>query len=135
MPADRAGDVDELTTAMIRFANGATLFAEVSWTLNVGEDSENTEVFGTRAGGRLRPLQIFRNEYGRMVNLDVKLPNQPGPSGHARAIRNFLDVVQGKAEPVVTPDDGIDLMSILDGIYASAESGRSVTVAPVGVGA
>lgn len=134
VPSDRAGDVDELTTAMIRFANGATLFVEVSWALNVAEDSENTEIFGTRAGARLRPLQMFRNEYGRMVNLEVKLPNQPGASGHARAIRNFLDVVEGKAKPVVTPDDGIDLMRILDGIYASAESGRSVTVAPVTVG-
>jgi predicted dehydrogenase len=134
LPVDRAGDVDEMTTALIRFANGATLFIEVSWALNVGDNSENTEVFGTRAGARLRPLQIFRNEYGRMVNLEVKLPDQPGPSGHARAIRNFLDVVKGKATPVVTPDDGIDLMRILDGIYASAESGRSVTVAPPVVG-
>lgn len=127
LPADRAGDVDEAATAMIKFDNGATLFAEVSWTLNV-EDRESTEVFGTRAGASLRPLKLLRNEYGRMVNLEVKLPDG-GPSTHAKAIRNFLDVVQGKASPVVTPKDGVDLMRILDGIYASAESGQSVKVA------
>lgn len=127
VPADRAGDVDEAAMATIKFDNGATLFVEVSWTLNT-EDKEYTEVFGTKAGATFRPLRLLRNEYGRMVNLEVKLPENQGPSGHARAIRNFLDTLQGKAQPVVTPKDGVDLMRILDGIYASAAAGKSVTV-------
>ncbi len=127
-PVDRAGDVEEMATALIRFANGATLFAEVSWTLNAGENVETTEVYGTRAGARFKPLQIFRNEYGRMVNLEVKLPDAPPGAGHTKAIRNFLDVVRGQAEPVVTPADGIAIMRILDGIYESAVTGKSVVV-------
>jgi len=129
-PTDRAGDVDELAIATIRFANGATLFAEASWALNVEDNSQSTEVFGTRAGARLYPLRLFRNEYGRMVNLTVQVSDSPGPVGHARAIRNFLDVIQGKAEPIVTPDDGISLMRILDGIYESARLGKSISLQP-----
>jgi predicted dehydrogenase len=125
LPTDRAGDVDELATAMIRFANGATLFAEVSWALNLAENVQSTEIFGTKAGARFPNLQIFRNEFGRMVDLTVRMPEEP-PRSHARAIRNFLDVIHGEAEPVVTMDDGIDIMRILDGIYDSAASGRSV---------
>jgi predicted dehydrogenase len=129
VPSDRAGDVDEMATAMIRFATGATLFVEVSWALNVGENSEYTQIYGTRAGASFRPLRLFRNEYGRMVDLAVNIPEQPGPNGHFRAIRNFLDTIQGKAEPVVKPRDGVEIMQILDGIYASAERGKSVVVA------
>jgi predicted dehydrogenase len=125
---DRAVDVDDMATALIRLDNGATLFVEVSWSLNVEQDHENTELFGTRAGASMRPLKIFRDEYGRMINLDVRMPERPLVSGHSKAIRNFLDTVQGKAEPVVTPDDGIRIMQILDGIYASAETGKSVTI-------
>ncbi|MBX6770457.1 MAG: Gfo/Idh/MocA family oxidoreductase [Chloroflexi bacterium] len=125
---DRAVDVEDMATALIRFATGATLFVEVSWSLNLEQDREYTEVFGTRAGASFRPLRLFRDEYGRMVNLEVRLPEHPGPSGHARAVRNFLDVLQGKAAPVVTPEDGVRIMEILDGIYASAEQGRSITI-------
>ncbi|HVC35056.1 MAG TPA: Gfo/Idh/MocA family oxidoreductase [Chloroflexota bacterium] len=124
----RAGDVDDAATGLVRFANGATLFAEVSWSLNLESEVESTQVFGTRAGATLQPLKLFRDEYGRMVNLEVKLEERRGSTSHGRAIRNFLDVIQGKAEPVVTPDDGIRIMQILDGIYASAESGKSITV-------
>lgn len=135
-PADRAGDVDEAATAMVRFANGAMLFVEVSWALNLETNQEYTQLFGTRAGATLKPFKIFRNEYGRMVNLEVNIPEPVGSSSHGRAIRNFLDVVAGKAKPVVTPDDGVTMMRILDGIYESAETGRSVNVAqiPIGVG-
>lgn len=125
---ERAVDVEDQATGLIRFDNGATLFVEVSWSLNLEEDREYTEVYGTKAGANLKPLRLFRDEYGRMVNLDVRMPERAVPGGHARAIRNFLDTVQGKAEPVVTPDDGIRIMQILDGIYASAASGKSVTV-------
>jgi len=130
---ERASDVDDMATAIIRFANGATLHAEVSWSLNLETERENTELFGTRAGASLKPLKLFRDEYGRMVNLDVKLPERSGVSGHARAIRNFLDTIQGKAKPVVTPDDGIRIMTILDAIYESAARGRSVTIGELAV--
>ncbi len=125
---ERVVDVDDLATALIRLDNGATLSVEVSWSLNVEQNHENTELFGTRAGASMRPLKVFRDEYGRMVNLEVKMPERPSVSGHSRAIRNFLDTIQGKDKPVVTPDDGIRIMQILDGIYASAESGKSVTI-------
>lgn len=127
-PVDRAGDVDELALATVRFANGATLFAEASWALNIEDNAESTELFGTRAGARLRPLRLFRNEYGRMVNLTVQVPDPPWTAGHGRAIRNFLDVIEGRATPIVTPDDGITLMRILDAIYVSAEQGKSVSI-------
>jgi predicted dehydrogenase len=127
-PADRAGDVDEMATAMVRFDNGATLFAEVSWTLNVETDSEYTQIYGTRAGASFLPLKLFRNEFGRMVNLEVKLPDGRGPSGHSRAIRNFLDTIEGRAEPVVTPQDGVEIMQILDAVYESTTTGKSVAI-------
>lgn len=125
---ERVHDVEDLATGLIRFANGATLQAEVSWSLNVEEDRENTELFGTRAGASLRPLRLFRDELGRMVNIEVRMPDRPGASTHSKAIRNFLDTVEGKAKPLITPDDGIRIMQILDGIYAAAEQGRSVSV-------
>ena len=38
----------------------------------------------------------------------------------------LIDVLEGKAEPVFVPDQGIDMIKILTAIYESAETGKEV---------
>lgn len=40
--------------------------------------------------------------------------------------RHFIDVLQGRAEPTTTPENGIHQSELMDAIYASAKEGRPV---------
>ena len=46
--------------------------------------------------------------------------------GHARNLRNFVDVVLDGAEPCYKPQQGVDMIAILEGFYKSAAEGREV---------
>jgi predicted dehydrogenase len=49
--------------------------------------------------------------------------------------RNFLDAVRSRAPLVVTPDDDVELMRILDRSYESAATAQSVSLAPLAMAA
>ena len=43
-------------------------------------------------------------------------------------INHFLDCVEGKADPVVTGEDGIESMRIVNAALRSAEEGRAIRI-------
>ena len=45
-----------------------------------------------------------------------------------REVKNFVDSVEGKAECLAPAEDGVELMRILDAIYLSAKTGKSVDI-------
>ncbi|WP_176706664.1 hypothetical protein [Paenibacillus hemerocallicola] len=53
------------------------------------------------------------------------LPKAQRP-GHAEHLHHFFDCLQGRAEPINTPSNGVDMIKILCSIYESAENGREV---------
>jgi predicted dehydrogenase len=43
-------------------------------------------------------------------------------------MRHFKDCIHGKAKPIIGAREGVMLMQMLDAIYKSSESGRSVEI-------
>jgi predicted dehydrogenase len=41
-------------------------------------------------------------------------------------MRHFREAIAGKAKPLVGPESGVSLMTLIDAIYKSAATGRSV---------
>jgi predicted dehydrogenase len=48
--------------------------------------------------------------------------------GHGMMLHHFVDVVQKRAKPIITPEQGLNIMKILSAMYESAEKGREVRV-------
>ena len=42
------------------------------------------------------------------------------------SITDFIDVINGKAEPDFTPEQGLNMVKILEALYKSAETGSEV---------
>ncbi len=121
-------DVEDLAMGFIRFDNGACLQIEFSWASNVEHDDKFFELRGTAAGASFHSadgkLKIFTEEYGKTVDLIPNFGKDAG--GHYGNIKNFADVLNGRAKPVFLPEQGIDMIKILEAIYRSAETGREV---------
>lgn len=119
-------DVEDLAMGFIKFDNGACLQIEFSWASNVACDDKFFELRGTRAGASYHStdgkLKIFTEEYGNTADL---IPNfNSEVSGHYGNIKNFADVLMGKTQPVFLPEQGIDMIKILEAMYTSAETGK-----------
>lgn len=121
-------NVEDFATALIRFDNGSVLSVEASFSLNLKNDMGDIEFFGTRAGARLSPeLELFSETNGFMSNTQLVYPTALSFNGlFEKEIHHFLDCIL-KGEPCRSPaEDGVTIMRILDGIYASAASGHEV---------
>lgn len=125
-------DVDDLASAMIRFGNGATLLLEASWASHVERDEMFVELMGTEAGsttsGTPPRTTIYTERAG--ITQDITLLPEPQPAGsaHYYEVEQFVRCVQQNRPPTSTGEDGLRIMRILDGIYASAKSGASVKI-------
>lgn len=119
-------DVEDLAMGMIRFDNGAVLQIEFSWASNIKDEIRFVELRGDKAGlcWQQGGAEVFYEENGKQKNKTVHAAGNP--SGHAANLKHFVDVLEGKAEPVFVPDQGIDMIKILTAVYKSAETGKEV---------
>ena len=131
VPAGVKYDVDDASMALIKFANGASLFLEASWAWNLPGGATKL-VAGTKGGLQLDPLRIHKEKKG--VVMDETLGESSMPEGYGSApsnpfvgeVAHFCSVLRGKAKLIATPEQGIQLMQMLRGVYESAETGREV---------
>ncbi|HEV2046884.1 MAG TPA: Gfo/Idh/MocA family oxidoreductase [Chthoniobacterales bacterium] len=130
-------DVEDAAYAFIRFENGAVVQLETSWAGNLtddipprkyfGRELVNSVVFGTKASVRLSPLALFEDQNGALVDVPLAAKDDE-PNGFELQLRNFIESIRGKAEPVNNADQAVALMEMIEGIYASSELGREVPI-------
>jgi len=131
-------DVEDEAHAFIRFANDAIVELETSWAANltddtpigpewVGRESNNCVLFGTKGTLRLKPLTLFEDENGKLVT--VPLEPRYRENSFEIQLRNFADAIRGRVPATNNAEQALELMEMIDGIYASSELGREVPVA------
>jgi predicted dehydrogenase len=131
-PKDVGDDVEDSAFALVRFEDGKSLELATSWALNQPPQQQGTvcRIFGDKAGVDVYTPNgsvIYRgfSDNGEAKPTALKPPKV---TGHTALMRHFRECVNGKSQPLVGPAEGVMLMKMIDGIYKSAASGKSVTV-------
>jgi predicted dehydrogenase len=139
--ATRKYDIELEDTAHVslRFDSGALGTVEVAWTATGWE--EGFWIYGTEGAleytnrlGEPYLRHAYRRSPGTTwAGTDVSEHRFAGDKPHARHVRAFLDVIQGRREPFCTGEDGLEAVRLVFAAYDSAERGAPVTVsaAPV----
>lgn len=121
-------DVEELAVGFVRFDNGATMVLEFAWMLN-GPHGEDLQVwlYGTEGGCHYPKAEIYAATRSPRQQYDVSLKYLPAPHPpHALECVDFADaIVNGRPSPV-PPEQSLAVLTILDAVYQSAETGREV---------
>lgn len=121
--------VEDFATALVTFDNGLTLNVEASFNLNLERDIGNVELFGTKAGLKLDPgVELYTDMAGRYVNIKPTGDTGFDMNAFVNEIKSFVNASQGKETCRATGEDGRILMQILDAIYESAATGKSVDI-------
>ncbi len=120
-------DVDDGATAMLRFADGATLGLDVSWAIHQKEPERmNVTLHGSEAGAGLYPGELYRFGSQKGVYETSTLADTPLDYPHANRFHNFVGAVLGTEQLCVTPAQALSVQRILDAIYESSRSGSTV---------
>lgn len=138
-------EVEDAAFGFVKFENGATVFLESSWALNTTDERQAmTTVYGTKAGAAMeypggqkgtgRVLRVNTVSHGRQAILEPDVSENSTASGDLifnypgaeREAETWLNALEGKGELVVKPYQAYTVTRILEAIYESAETGKTV---------
>ena len=132
MPQDLVADVEDAAFAMIRFEGGQSLELSASWAMNQppSQNGASCRVYGSKGAvdvytGAGAVLHQAISEKGESKETALKLPKTVG---HTALMRHFRECILGSAAPTIGAKDGVRLMEMIEGIYRSADSGKSVQI-------
>jgi predicted dehydrogenase len=122
--------------------NGATIYLEAAWALNVLDPKEaQVTLCGTRAGAEMSG-DAWKNEGYTVINkvehnnlVETRPSDNGGIYGFAGAgsqapqdleARQWIDAIKNNSEPLVKPEEALVVTRILEAIYESAKTGKAV---------
>ncbi len=122
-------DVEDFAAAFVRFENGATLMLEVSWLLHHDTEGEDMQMwlYGTRGGAHWPKCEVYQSNYttGQLYNRTLKLTKDT-MEPHALECVEFARAIAAGAPSPVPAEQSLQVMTILDGVYRSQQSGGEV---------
>ncbi len=141
---DREGgttDVECAAHGFVRFKSGQVLSLQVSWAEMVKREEVSVVFQGTKAGGKVERLfardgfdetaidtcELYVQENGNSVDRTI-IVEECEDMGRINSAANFIDTINGVAEPFNTPEQALKLMLIIDALYESAKTGAPVAV-------
>ena len=118
-------DVEDLAAGFIKLDNGATILLEASWESHVEKEEIYTKLMGTKGGAEFDPLRIYKDLHGAPVDIQ---PEYRKVSGYEMETKHFVECVKGDCKCISTGEHGLHIMQVLDAIYKSAETSKSVDI-------
>jgi predicted dehydrogenase len=119
-------NVEDYSTGTVRFAGQATMAFEICWAANA-KDECYVEILGDRGGARILggdPLTIYTEHHGRLADIRPRFDDKDNRFQLQAA--KFVQACLGKCPPAATGEQGLTLMRLIDGVYASSRLGREV---------
>ena len=127
--------VEDSAFGFIKLKSGASIFLESSWALNVRDPSEaNCTLFGTEGGADFKGgLHINGEKYGKMY--DTRIQTQAGGvafyDGSAEKPEEveaalWIKAIIDDTEPVTTGEQALVVSEVLEAIYESAATGKTI---------
>ncbi len=139
--ANGTTDVKAAAHGFVTFKNGSVLYLRNAWAEMTKREEVSVTFQGTKAGGSVKRLfgvdgldetavdscELYVQENGNSVNRDI-VTKKDETMGRNRSAENFILALEGKEDPLNTPDEAIKLMKIIDAIYASANGKKPVKI-------
>jgi predicted dehydrogenase len=131
-PKDVKYDVDDAAFALVRFEGGRSLELSTSWAINQPPQQQGTFC---RLHGDKGAVDVYTPD-GAVIyrSFGAKGEAKPTPLKppktvlHAALLRHFRECILGKARPIIGAAEGLQLMAMIDAIYKSGQTGRSVEI-------
>ena len=134
-------EVEDSAFGLVKMKNGATIYLEASWALNILKSMEaSTTLCGTKAGAEIHHGGSYPQDelIYNTVEHNQLMEKTISPAGvvdffeggaAAEAVREqeqWLNAIINDTDPLVKPEQAFVVTQILEGIYKSAETGKEV---------
>jgi predicted dehydrogenase len=129
-------DVEDSAFALITMKNGAVIYVETAWVINMEQQSPGMQVAlaGTKAGADMvgdfgtgvRLHQLLNGKKSVTVPATGSLPGMPRYDNNDYELRRWIDAVKNDGVPAIRAEEAAVVTRIIEGIYRSARTGETV---------
>ena len=128
-------EVEDTTVAALRFVGGALGVIATTTATPPGMPSE-VAIWTTSGSATISQSGIERWDFpgvaqpasGELPGSGASDPAAIGVAGHVAQWTDVLQALADGRDPVITADDGLQTVAVLDGIYRSSASGRTIEI-------
>jgi myo-inositol 2-dehydrogenase/D-chiro-inositol 1-dehydrogenase len=129
---------DDNALIILEFENGTVCLAEESWTKLGGMD-DRAEIYGSKGvafadllhGNSIETYSSVGYDYavekaGSTVGWSFTIYEEAWNYGFPQEMAHFVDCVRNDRQPLVTGEDGREVLEVIFAAYASAGTGRKI---------
>ena len=131
-PLTDINDIETAGTALITYEDGKSTLLECSYELHQDVDSGATgrTIYGTKGAINLDKMMVYTDINGFLANVELKdIQNYKESKKFFDAeMDHFVDCCLNGTECMAKAEDGVVVMKILDAIYESGRTGKSVDI-------
>ena len=121
-------EVEDFAVGLVRFANGAMLTLETSWLANMKEKERMAvQLYGTEGGAVYPENEIYTEKSRVLIDASVERPDQKAVPHHLE-IRAFADAASSRKPSPIPPEQSVNVIRMLEGVYRSQNAGKEVRV-------
>lgn len=128
-----AYEVEDMATAFIRLAGGATLNLEAGWAAyRESSDDFGVTLYGTDGGAEMKVKNYGTEDTVRIYTDVAGYPAVVAPEiqpreGHYNVVRRFVETIRGGGDwKGQAGEDGLRRARVIDACYASSLEGREI---------
>ena len=125
--------VEDSSIGFLRMKNGSTITIESSWSFESDSDFFYCDCFGTDGSGSLNPFRILKRMHGNLVNVapaTLDTPQGLYRKSYENELKHWVGALRGIHTVISTGDEAVHRMKIVDAIYKSAKTGKSIRWTP-----
>jgi predicted dehydrogenase len=119
--------VDDFGAGSVRFEDGRMMIFKTSWLMNMDSLGE-TLFLGTKAGLKLNPLTLYRDEFGTMNDVKIDVPQVPDIELFKSEYLAFADAIRNNKPSPIPSEQMLLTNVIIQGMNDSAAVGHEVQV-------
>jgi predicted dehydrogenase len=119
--------VEDFGVASVRFEDGRLMIFKTSWIMHMDSLGE-TLFLGTKAGMKLNPLTIYKDQWGLMTDIKPTVPQVEDIELFKSENQAFAMAVRENKPSPIPADEMLITNVIIQGLIDSAREGHEVAV-------
>ena len=128
----REFNVEDFATGFMRLSNGMAVNFKFSWAINLPTTNLNMVLCGDQGGLYVNNETLYRNVGRYQAETKLKWFDNGKYRGrpfeqHWYMYEHILDVLDGKADYLITEEQNLEITKAIECFYRSAETAREVT--------
>jgi predicted dehydrogenase len=126
-----ARNLEDTSISMIRCENSLLINLETSWSLARGNDLFYATVYGTKGSIGANPFRLFKLVEDEQIDLGSSVLDTPTESfkkSYLNELKSFIGAVRGLNPVFSSGEEALQLLTISESMYNSAEKNREVKI-------